>query len=104
MDGEEFELQRLFPNLQWEVIIQMSDPELVNLCRSSNAMETFCNTRAWFWKERIGSQFGLASSDPIVQDMFRNKGDNWFQVYFGLVRLNKLQQKLSRYLDRLCFK
>ena len=95
-----FEFQQLFPDLQWEVIMKMSDQELVNLCRSSNAMETFCNTRYWFWRERIKSQFGLDSSDPTIQQMLIDNGNNWFRVYFVLVRLNKLKQKLSPRLDQ----
>ena len=95
-----FEFQRLFPNLQWEVIMKMNDKELVNLCRSSHAMETFCNTRNWFWKERINSKFGLNSSDHTVQAMVQNNGDNWFSVYLILFKLNKLKQKLLSHLYR----
>ena len=64
-----FEFQRLFPNLQWEVLMKMDDQELVNLCRSSHAMENFCNTRGWFWRDRIQSQFGLDPTDPTIQIM-----------------------------------
>ena len=95
-----FEFQQLFPDLQWEVVIKMSDQELVNLCRSSHAMENFCNTRDWFWRDRIQSQFGLDTSDPTIQQMLIDNGNNWFRVYFVLIRLNKLKQKLSPHLNR----
>ena len=95
-----FEFQRLFPDLQWEVIVKMSDQELVNLCRSSNAMENFCNTRDWFWRDRIQSQFGLDSSDSTIQQMLIDNGNNWFRVYFVLIKLNKLKQKLSPHLNK----
>ena len=95
-----FEFQRLFPDLQWEVIVKMSDQELVNLCRSSHAMENFCNTRDWFWRDRIQSQFGLDTSVPTIQQMLIDNGNNWFRVYFVLIRLNKLKQKLSPHLNR----
>ena len=77
--SEKFEFHQLFPDLQWEVIVKMSDQELVNLCRSSNAMENFCNTRFWFWRDRIQSQFGLDPfdpSDPTIQQMLNNNGNN----------------------------
>ena len=96
----QFEFQRLFPDLQWEVIMKMDDRELVNLCRSSKEMENFCNTRDWFWRDRIRSQFFLDPAYPIVQQMLHNNGDNWFRVYFVLVRLNKLKPKLSPHLDQ----
>ena len=96
-----FEFQRLFPNLQWEVVMKMGDRELVNLCRSSNAMENFCNTRDWFWQERIKSQFGIdVQYNPTVQRMLRKNGESWFRVYFILLRLNKLKDKLSPHLNR----
>ena len=78
----------------------MSDQELVNLCRSSKEMENFCNTRTWFWRDRIQSQFGLDISDPTIQIILQNNGNNWFRVYFVLVRLNKLKQKLSPHLNK----
>ena len=95
-----FEFKRLFPNLRWEIVMKMDDRELVNLCRSSNTMENFCNTRDWFWKDRIGARFGINPSDSTVQSILQNNGDNWFRVYFVLVRLNKLKTKLSPYLNQ----
>ena len=95
-----FEFKQLFPDLQWEVVMKMDDRELVNLCRSSKEMETFCNTRYWFWRDRIVAQFGLDPSDPTIQQMLQNNGDNWFRVYFLLIKLNKLKQKLSPHLDQ----
>ena len=96
-----FEFQQLFPDLQWEVIMKMSDPELIDLCRSSHAMENFCNTRDWFWRDRIQTQFGLDTSDPTIQQIIlQNNGNNWFRIYFVLVRLNKLKQKLSPHLNQ----
>jgi len=93
-----FEFQQLFPDLRWEVILKMKDIELVNLCRSSHQMENFCNTKDWFWKQRITSQFEMNTSDPKFQQMLTDKG-NWFRVYFTLIRLNKLKVKLSPILD-----
>ena len=95
-----FEFQQLFPNLQWEVIMKMSDPELVNLCRSSHAMENFCNTREWFWRDRIKSKFNIDPSDPTIQQMLHNNGNSWFGVYFVLIRLSKLKEKLSPHLNQ----
>ena len=94
-NSSQFEFQQLFPNLQWEVIVKMSDPELIDLCRSSHAMENFCNTRDWFWRDRIQSQFGLDTADPTIHQMLQNNENNWFRVYFLLIKLNKLKQKLS---------
>ena len=99
---DQFEFRQLFPNLQWEVVMKMDDRELVNLCRSSKEMETFCNTRSWFWRDRIVAQFGLDPfdpSDPTIQTILTNNGNNWFLVYFLLLRLSKLKTKLSPHLD-----
>lgn len=92
-----FEFNRLFPDLRWEVVMKMSDPELINLCRSSHAVETFCNTKDWFWKERIQTQFGMVPDE--LGEVLRERG-NWFRVYFLLVKLNKLKNKLRPYLNR----
>ena len=97
---EAFEFQQLFPDLQWEVVMKMKDRELVNLCRSSKGMENFCNTRNWFWKARIKAQFNIDSADPTIQNILNNNGNNWFRVYFVLIQLTKLKQKLSPHLDR----
>ena len=90
--NQRFEFEQLFPVLQWEVIMRMEDPELVNLCRSSHTMENFCNTKDWFWKERIKVRFELDPLDSTIQNILTVKG-NWFRVYLTLVRLNKLWTK-----------
>ena len=73
---DEFEFTQLFDDLKWEVMMKMDDVELVNLCRSSFGMEQFCNTRDWFWKQRLTHRFGLDSSDPTLRSML-NKKKNW---------------------------
>lgn len=97
---ERFEFTQLFPDLQWEVVMNMSDIDLVNLCRSSKAMENFCNTKDFFWKERISSQFRQKPSDITIRQMLKNNGNNWFRVYFTLLRLDKLRKKLSPHLNK----
>ena len=93
-----FEFQQLFPDLRWEVVMNMEDRELVNLCRSSHTMENFCNTKNTFWKDRIRYRSDIDPTDPTIQQMLINNGGNWFRTYFTLIKLNKLRQKLSPYL------
>lgn len=89
-----FEFQQLCPDLQWLIMKSMDDKELVNLCRSSKAMERFCNTRDWFWHQRLESRFDFKSNDKTIQAILKNRG-SWFRVYFTLLLLRNLKSKLT---------